>query len=102
MIIVFITIVTGSFAIRYLPILLVEFVATIMAVWQTISVHSLHRALAERGSQHCSLGNDRKPTAADGRLLKRALRATLRQTQTASLLPHVARRAESIVTSVGR
>lgn len=101
MIIVVIAVVTGSLAIRYLPILLVEFAATIMAVWQTISVQSLHRALADRGSQHGSLDNDRKSTAADRRLLKRALRATLRQTQTASLIPHVARRAEIIVASVG-
>ena len=102
MIIVLIAIVTGSFAVRYLPILFVEFAATIMAIWQTISVHSLHRALAERGSQHGSLDNDRKQIPADRRLLKCALRATLRQTQTASLVPHIARRAELIVASVGR
>ena len=102
MIIVFITIVTGSFAIRYLPILLVEVVATIMAVGQTISVHTLRRAMADRGSLKGSSGNDRKQIPADRRLLKCALRATLRQTQTASLVPHIARRAELIVASVGR
>ena len=91
-------------ALRALPRLLVEAIATTVAVAQAIASRRAHLALIGRGVDQAREPSswDRRPTASDRRLLKRSLRVAMRQTGSTSLFPLTARRAHRIVDTISR
>ncbi|CAN5599056.1 hypothetical protein BH10PSE14_BH10PSE14_35270 [soil metagenome] len=98
-----IVIAVGCVALCVLPMMLVDAVATIMMVGQVLSSDRICRALIEGRHDNARVADwDRRPTAAERKLLRRGLRLAIQQTDASSLLPHVALRARRIAAALSR
>ena len=88
-------------ALRFLPRLIVELIATLIASALTLSSRRLARALLDRRNDTdlATARWDDRPTRAERRLLARSLDIALSQTELRSVFPGVMTRADAIAFS---
>lgn len=99
-----VVILIGCMAVRTLPMLLVEAVATVMMVGQVLSRDRMSRVLIDPGFDRARgmADWDRRPTAAERKVLRRGLRVAIQQTDSNSLFPHIALRTRQIADALRR
>lgn len=90
--------VIGGLALNYLPRVMVNIVATAMAIHLLRRSRSVSQKLIRAGAEHRdTLDFDRRPSRSQRRLMRAHLTLAVKQTELASLLPTVMTRVRSVV-----